>query len=128
MRKSILALLLAVSSAASVVAVAVAAAQPGTPEPDVPTRPPGQPPAQLSAEDRARRAKVVAKIGDVRLTVGEVEDAINAQSPFLRTRYRDPARLQEFVDNMVRFELLAREAERRRYGDNEIVSRSVGQN
>jgi peptidyl-prolyl cis-trans isomerase C len=106
---------------------AVAAAQPGMPEPDVPTRPP-QPPGQLTAEERARRAKVVAKIGDVRLTVGEVEDAINAQSPFLRTRYRDPARLEEFVDNMIRFELLAREAERRGYGDNEIVQRSVGQN
>mgnify|MGYP006206019399 CR=1 FL=1 len=32
---------------------------------------------------------MVAKVNDVTITVGDVEDAINAQSPFLRARYRE---------------------------------------
>ena len=82
----------------------------------------------LSPEERERRARVVAKVGDVEITVGDVEDQINQQSPFLRARYRDPAKLREFVGNMVRFELLAAEAQKQGYDDNEVVERTVKQN
>src|SRR5690606_27508016 len=86
------------------------------------------PPAELSAEDRARRAKVVAKVGDATITVGDVEDAVNQQSPFLRVRYRDRAKLRELVEGMVRFELLAREAERAEMDDDPEVVRVAKQN
>lgn len=85
-------------------------------------------PRQLTPEDQARRAKVIAKVNDITITVGEVEDSINQQSPFLRARYRDPQVLREFVQNMIRFELMAREAERKGYGRDEAVVRSQKQN
>ncbi|MGE3634370.1 MAG: hypothetical protein AB7P00_31005, partial [Sandaracinaceae bacterium] len=42
------------------------------------------PPAELTDADRARRAKVVARVGETRITLGDVEDAVNQQSPFVR--------------------------------------------
>jgi peptidyl-prolyl cis-trans isomerase C len=85
-------------------------------------------PSEAPADDAARRGQVVVTAGDVKITVGQVEDAINAQSPILRARYRDPAKLKEFVDNLVRFELLAREADKRGFGEQEAVVRTVKQN
>ena len=83
---------------------------------------------QLSEAEEARRGRVYAKVGDTNITVGEIEDAINAQSPFLRARYRDPSKLQEFAANMVRFELLAQAAASGEYGQNAAVVRSTKQN
>jgi len=85
------------------------------------------PPAARTEADEARRARVYATVGDVRVTVGRIEDEIAQMSPFLRARYRDPAKLRELADSLVRFELLAREAERDGYGDRQVVQRSVKQ-
>ncbi|MCB9597170.1 MAG: peptidyl-prolyl cis-trans isomerase [Sandaracinaceae bacterium] len=90
--------------------------QPRTPEPE------------RSPEDVARRARVIARVGEARVTVGQVEDAINEQSPFVRVRYRDPAELRAFAESMVRFELLARAAERAHFGDDPEVRRASQQN
>ena len=84
--------------------------------------------SDTDAADEARRARVYARIGSASVTVGDLEDAVNKQSPFLRGRYRDPAKLRELADSLVRLELLAQEAERRGYGDNPIVERSLKQN
>lgn len=81
-----------------------------------------------SKSDQARRNQVLASGGGIRITVGDVEDAINAQSPFLRARYQDQDKLKEFVDNMIRFKLLAKEAERQGYADKPAVVRTVKQN
>lgn len=83
-----------------------------------PTAPPADP----------RRDQVLARVGDVTITLGEVEDELNALSPFVRARYRDPARLREYVQNMVQLELLAREGERRGYGDDPEVRRTTLEN
>lgn len=85
-------------------------------------------PIVRSPEETARRAQVVAQVGDVAITVGEVEDQINAQAPFLRARYSDPAKLREFVDNLIRFELLAREAGTKNYAQNREVVRTTKNN
>jgi len=69
----------------------------------------------------------VAKIGDTVITVGEIEARINEQSPFLRSRYTDPARRTEFLENMVRFELLARAAQKKGYGRDSEVRRNTDQ-
>lgn len=116
------------SSVACLVLVAAALAQDGDEPPPQPQQ--AQPAEQrtLTPEDRARRAKVVARVGEARITIGDVEDAINQQSPFLRVRYRDPQELRTFVDGMIRFELLARAAERAEVGDDPEVARVSKQN
>lgn len=81
----------------------------------------------VNEQEVARRSRVYARVGDVRVTVGDIEDQIATQSPFLRGRYRDPARLREIADGLVRMELLAREAERRGYGENQVVQQSTKQ-
>jgi peptidyl-prolyl cis-trans isomerase C len=57
--------------------------------------------------------KVLAKVGDTVITVGQFADRLGAQSPYLRSRYASPERRREFLDTMVRFELLALEARKR---------------
>lgn len=86
-----------------------------------------QEPPAAPAED-PRRSQVLARIGDATITVGEVEDELNRLSPFVRARYRDPARLREYVENLIELELLAREGERRGYGDDPEVRRSTLEN
>ena len=68
----------------------------------------------LTAE---QASEVLAKIGDETITVGEFAERLADQSPYLRARYNTPERRREFLENMVRFELLAQEAERRGLGD-----------
>jgi peptidyl-prolyl cis-trans isomerase C len=55
----------------------------------------------------------IAKVGDTTITVGEFAERLAGQSPYLRARYNSPERKKEFLDNMVRFELLALEAQKR---------------
>lgn len=112
----------------SLLASAVAGAQgtdPTTPPAAPP--PPDAPPAAPTPEETARRAQIVAKIGPTEVTLGEIEDEINHQSPFMRVRYRDPAALRAFVEERIRFELLAREADHRHYGDRPEVVEAVQQ-
>jgi peptidyl-prolyl cis-trans isomerase C len=84
-------------------------------------------PTEPSPADRQRRDKVVAEIGDLHITLGDLEDRINKQSPFLRARYTDPEKRREFLDNMVRFELLAKAAKKRGYDRQDEVRRQVKQ-
>ncbi|MFT5357766.1 MAG: parvulin-like peptidyl-prolyl isomerase [Polyangiales bacterium] len=77
-----------------------------------------------SEQDEARRARTYARMGDERLTVGDLEDQIALQAPIMREQLRQPRRLQEFADGLVRSMLLAKEAERRGYGENAAVQRS----
>jgi peptidyl-prolyl cis-trans isomerase C len=64
----------------------------------------------------------VARIDDTVITVGEVQDRINKQAPFVRARYSSPEKKKEFVDNLVRIEVMAKEAEKRGYDkDPEVV-------
>ena len=53
---------------------------------------------------------VVAHVGDDVITADEVKQKLNETSPFLRARYNTLERKKEFVENLVRNELLAQEA------------------
>jgi peptidyl-prolyl cis-trans isomerase C len=53
---------------------------------------------------------VVAQVGNEAITADDVRQRLNETSPFLRARYNTPERKREFVENMVRNELLAQEA------------------
>lgn len=55
---------------------------------------------------------VVAHVGSDVITADEVKQRLNETSPFLRARYNTLERKKEFVENLIRNELLAQEAER----------------
>jgi peptidyl-prolyl cis-trans isomerase C len=68
--------------------------------------------------------EVLAKVGDRTITVGEFADRLASQSPYLQARFESPERRKEFLDNLVRYELLVYEAKRRGYGDHPEVQRA----
>src|SRR4051812_16915700 len=61
--------------------------------------------------EQAKQPLVV--IGDTTITVGDFADQLADKSPYLRARYTSPERRRELLDELVKFELLAREASRR---------------
>ena len=69
----------------------------------------------------------VAEIDDVKITIEDFQDRINKQSPYLRSRYTSLERKKEFLDNLVRFEVMAREAEKKGYDKDPEVVRSMKQ-
>jgi peptidyl-prolyl cis-trans isomerase C len=73
---------------------------------------------------KAQADEVLAKVGSTTITVGEFADQLADQSPYLRRRYNSPERRREFLDNLVRFELLALEAERQNIDDLPEVQRT----
>ncbi len=71
---------------------------------------------------------VVAKVGDRTITVGDITEQINKLSPYIRRRWAAPEKRKEFLDNLIRMELLAQEAEREGLGkNNPEVDRVVDQ-
>lgn len=75
--------------------------------------------SKLSEEERAQ---VVATIGEVKITLGELEDRLNEQPAYVRIRYNAIEKKKEFLDNLVEFELLALEAKSKGYDkDPEVV-------
>ena len=84
------------------------------------------PPSAAGAED-ARRAEVVARFDGGQITVGELEEAILAQNPYMQQRYLNRDAAQALLDKNLRFDLLAAEAERRGYGARPDVQLAVKQ-
>ena len=72
----------------------------------------------------AQANEVLAKVGGRTITVGEFADRLASQSPYLRARFESPERRKEFLDNLVRFELLVYEAKRRGYEDRPEIKRA----
>ncbi|HEX4353300.1 MAG TPA: peptidyl-prolyl cis-trans isomerase [Polyangiales bacterium] len=68
-------------------------------------------------------AQVLVKVGETKITLGEFAERLGNQLPYLRARYHSPERRREFLENMVRFELLAGEAEKRGYDKTDDVDR-----
>lgn len=77
--------------------------------------------------DEARRARVVATVGTETITVGELEDSINARSLRARRRLSDPAALRELVDEQVKNELFYQGAKKLGYGSDPLVRQFVDQ-
>jgi parvulin-like peptidyl-prolyl isomerase len=72
----------------------------------------------------AQAREVLVKVGDRTITVGEFADRLASQSPYLQARFESPERRREFLDNLVRYELLVYEARRRGYGNDADVLRT----
>jgi peptidyl-prolyl cis-trans isomerase C len=66
-------------------------------------------PAGLTPE---QAALTVAKVGEQTLTVGDITEQINKLSPYIRRRWAAPEKRKEFLDNLIRMELLSQEAKR----------------
>ena len=64
----------------------------------------------LSEDDQV---SVIAKIEDELITLGEFERRLNEQPPFARARYNSIVRKEDFLNNLVQFEVLAAEAKKR---------------
>jgi len=71
--------------------------------------------------------ETLAKIDDTVITVGEFQDRINKQSPYVRARYTSLERKKEFLDNLVRFEVLAHEAQKKGLDKDAEVVRTMKQ-
>jgi parvulin-like peptidyl-prolyl isomerase len=80
-------------------------------------------PAKIKAtQDNSELGQVVAKVDDNVITVGDVQERINKQAPFIRSRYTTMDKKKEFLDNLIRFEVMAAEAQKRGYDkDPEVV-------
>jgi peptidyl-prolyl cis-trans isomerase C len=83
--------------------------------------------ARASSQKPEELAEVLAKVDDVTITVGEFQERINQQSPYVRARYTSMERKKEFLDNLVRFEVLAKEAQRRGLDKDPEVVRTMKQ-
>jgi peptidyl-prolyl cis-trans isomerase C len=67
----------------------------------------------------------LAKVGDVVITVGEFQDQLNRQSPYIRARYTSLEQKREFLDSLIRFEVLAAEAGKRGFDKDPEVVRTM---
>ena len=73
------------------------------------------------------RPDVLAQVDETVITVGEFQERINSQSPYVRARYTSLEHKKEFLDNLVKFEILAQEARRKGYDKDPEVLRTMKQ-
>lgn len=67
-------------------------------------------------------SRPVARIDDTVITVGDVQDRINKMAPFPRGRYVALEKKKDMLDNLIRIEVMAKEAEKRGYDqDPEVI-------
>ncbi len=69
----------------------------------------------------------LARIDDVIITLGDFQDRINRQSPYIRARYTSLEQKKEFLDSLIRFEVLAKEAFKRGLDRDPEVVRTMKQ-
>jgi hypothetical protein len=75
-----------------------------------------------SSREDADRRRIVATVGREVITVGDVENRLQALSPLARARYAAPDKRRELVEDMIRVDVLANAARERGYDrDPEVV-------
>ncbi|HUH01482.1 MAG TPA: peptidyl-prolyl cis-trans isomerase [Kofleriaceae bacterium] len=72
-------------------------------------------------------AAPIAKVDDIVITIGELQERINRQSPYIRQRYTSLEQKREFLDNLIRFEVMAKEAFKRGFDKDPDVVRTMKQ-
>src|SRR3954466_5712382 len=73
------------------------------------------------SKSSSKSGPVVATVGNESITADEMRQRLNETSPFLRARYNTVERKKEFLENLVRNELLAQEAVRQGYDKSPAV-------
>ncbi|MCX7944814.1 MAG: peptidyl-prolyl cis-trans isomerase [Deltaproteobacteria bacterium] len=73
---------------------------------------------------KVSKSEPIAKIGNTKITIDDFQNRINKQNPFLRARYADREKLKEYLNNLVRQEVLFMEAQRLGFDkDPDVVDR-----
>jgi len=102
-------------------------------------QPPAEPAASVAEVSGSLRAdacpepegvppeRVLARICGRAITVEDVQERLGTMSARARERYRDPARLRDLLEDLVRFEVLLVEAERRGLDGHPEVERARAQ-
>jgi peptidyl-prolyl cis-trans isomerase C len=80
---------------------------------------------QLSAAETERRARVLARFEGGKITVGDMEDAIAQKLPATRAQISTDAGRRRFLEDMIRYDVLALEAERRGFAKRDAVSETT---
>lgn len=75
----------------------------------------------------AARNDVLAQVDDTVITVADFQERINSQSAYVRARYTSLEHKKEFLDNLVKFEILASEARKKGYDRDPEVVRTMKQ-
>lgn len=83
--------------------------------------------AALPAQSAKELDIPLAQIDDVVITLGDFQERLNRQSPYVRARYTSLEQKKEFLDNLVRFEVMAKEALRRGFDKDPEVVRTMKQ-
>lgn len=82
--------------------------------------------ANSDAKDSAAGPEAaLAVIGDETITVAEVKHQLDQMSPYDRARFASLEQKKHLLEGMVRVEVLAQEAERRGFGDDPDVVRTM---
>ena len=85
---------------------------------------PGAAVPEAKVETDPDRRKVVARVGQRSITVGKLTDEINQQNPYIRMRYTSLEQRRRFLKSMIRFEVMAQEAQKRGLQhDPEVIRR-----
>jgi peptidyl-prolyl cis-trans isomerase C len=71
----------------------------------------------------AASGNVVARVDGKTITVTDVQQRINALDPYSKARYSSPEQRKRLLENLVRFEVLASEAQKRGYDRDPDVQR-----
>jgi len=75
----------------------------------------------LAACKGEHKGPVVATVGDESITADDLKHRLDETSPFLRARYNTLDRKKEFLENLIRNELLAQEAQRQGFDKSPAV-------
>lgn len=70
-------------------------------------------------------AKVLARVGEKAITLGDFVAAMEHMDQFDRLRYQAPERRKELLEEMIRVELLAQEAERKGYDKDPVAQAEI---
>ena len=81
--------------------------------------------AAACKKGESKSGPVVAKVGDEVITADELKHRLEETSPFLRARYNTLERKKEFLENLVRNELLAQEAQRQGFDRSPAVKEQM---
>lgn len=76
-------------------------------------------------KSESQSGPVVARVGDDVITAAELKHRLDETSPFLRARYNTLDRKKEFLENMIRNELLAQEAQRQGFDKSPAVKEQM---
>src|SRR3954469_14423732 len=77
------------------------------------------------SKSSSKSGPVVATVGNESITADEMRQRLNETSPFLRARYNTVERKKEFLENLIRNELLAQEAQRQGFDKSPAVKEQM---